>query len=138
MDKMPVRFPLVLNQKEVDKYDWKAYLKDETTGLCYVIPKGTWTLGRKDDDMSGYPEDLKIRVRIKTEDTYISRYQANVILKVNIIGENSLFIRDTTGRKNATLVDGYQIGNSFDFQMFDNSRVLMGNTFFNVYLNPNN
>ena len=105
----------------------KAYIKDETTGKCYVIPFGRWSIGRKDD--------LDLDIPIETEDLYMSRQQAVVTLRRNIIGEYSLFIRDTMKRTNSARVDGYKIDNDFDYQLHDGSRLLMGYTEFSVHLN---
>ena len=135
MDKIPDTY-LGIDKSAVAALSWIAYLKDETTGKCYVIPPGKWSVGRKDNDISGFADDKKIDLRIETVDTTISRYQADIILRENIIGEYSLFIRDTSKRKNATYVDGFRISSSFDFQLFDNSSILMGSTYFTVWLNP--
>lgn len=134
-DKIPAEY-LAIDGSAVEALPSIAYLKDGTSGKCYVIPPGEWTLGRKDDDMSDYPEDLMIDIRVETDDRSMSRYHADIILRENIIGEYSLFIRDSSRRKNATYVDGYRISNSFEFQLFDNSSIQIGNTCFAVWLNP--
>ena len=104
----------------------KAYIKDETTGKCYIIPFGFWSVGRKDD--------IDVDLPVETQDEYMSRKHANIILRKNIIGENALYICDTVARKNPTEVDGYRIGHHYNFQLFDGSTVLMGYTRFTVHL----
>lgn len=136
-DKIPSNY-LAISEEEVAGLDWKAYIKDETTGKCYVIPYGTWYIGRKDEDREGCPENMEVSIPIETEDLYMSRVHAVMTLRKNIIGENSLFIRDTKSRKNSTLVDGFSIENYYDFQVFDNSVLRIGRTLFSVWLNPLN
>lgn len=135
MDKIPAEY-LGIEESAVDALQWIAYLKDEATGKCYVIPPGEWKLGRKDDDMSGYPEGLSIDIPIVTDDCQISRYQADIKLRKNIMGEYSLFICDSIYRKNRTRVGGFETDGTFEYQLFDNIVVRMGITRFTVRFRP--
>ncbi len=121
---------LGITEEEAKKNGYKAYLKNLTNGKCYVIPIGEWCIGRK--------EDLPLHIPIETDDNYMSRQHAYITLRVNVIGENALYIRDTASRKNSSHVDNYRIENYYDFQLFDGSIVEMGYTKFSVHLNPLN
>ena len=79
-----------------------------------------------------------MHIPIETDDNYMSRQHAYITLRVNVIGENALYIRDTASRKNSSHVDNYRIENYYDFQLFDGSIVEMGYTKFSVHLNPLN
>ena len=129
MGKIYARF-LGITEDQAKETNGKAYIKDETTGKCYVIPYGCWTVGRKDD--------IDLDIPIETDDLYMSREQAVIMLRKNIIGENSLFIRDTVKRANSARVDGYKIDNDFDFQLYNGTTLMMGYTNFTVHLNPIN
>ena len=108
--------------------NYKAYIRDTVTGKCYVIPYGEWAIGRKDDKIIDIP--------VETKDVYMSRIHAVITLEKNIIGENSLYIRDTVERRNPTEADNYKIGNYFDTQLYDGSTFQMGETNFTVHLKP--
>ena len=126
MDKIAAEY-LGIEESAVAALEWIAYLKDEATGKCYVIPPG---------DMSGYPEGLSIDIPIVTDDCQISRYQADIKLSKNVIGEYSLFICDSIYRKNRTRVGGFETDGTFDYQLFDNIVVRMGITRFTVRFRP--
>ena len=98
-----------MTENEARATDCKAYIQDMTTGKCYVIPYGEWTVGRKDD--------IPLDIPIETEDGYMSRRHAVISLYKNIIGENSLYICDTLKRVNPTIVDNYSIGNNAHYAL---------------------
>ena len=114
--------------KEEQAKRFNVYFKDETTEKCYGIPTGFFTIGRRDDK--------DVDIAIETEDTCISRIHADVKMVVNMIGEFSLFIRDTTTRLNPTEVNERPIGPHFFYQLYDGDVVQMGYTDFTVHLNP--
>ena len=82
-----------------------AYLQDEYTGTCYMLPYGEWVIGRKDTDIE---ETVDIPVttteKFQKELSYMSRKHAILTLKRNIIGETSLFICDFKKTTNHTYV----------------------------------
>ena len=66
----------------------------------------------------------------------MSRKHAYIWLKKNIIGEYSLFIRDTISRLNRTEVNGIPIDQAYDYQVYDKDIINMGRTDLVVHLNP--
>ena len=105
-----------------------AYLEDQVTGKRYGIPVGCWSIGRKDD--------IPLNIPIETNDEHMSRKHAYIWLKKNIIGEYSLYIRDTISRLNRTEVNGIPIDQTYDYQVFDKNVINMGRTDLIVHLNP--
>ena len=119
---------LAITEEQAKNKNCRAYIKDETTGKCYGIPVGYFTIGRKDD--------MDVDIPIETEDGTISRMQADIRLVRNIIGEFELSIQDKPMSVNETEVGGHPISKYRYTQLFDGERILMGETEFSVYLNP--
>ncbi|HJD11512.1 MAG TPA: FHA domain-containing protein [Candidatus Phocaeicola caecigallinarum] len=110
---------------------YEAYLKDEATGICYMLPYGKWVIGRKDE------EETDIDIPVTTTPKfmpYMSHRHAILTLKRNLIGENALYIRDFKGTTNHTYVDRQPLADSFDYQLFDKDVVRMGLTLFTAHL----
>lgn len=120
---------LAIDEQNAINCKCNAYLKDKTTGKCYAIPNGYWTIGRKDEE-----EEIDVDIPIETEDEFMSRHQARITLKQNIIGEYVLYICDTMQRSNPTRVDDYRIDSQYDYQVYDGSIIRMGYTEFEVHL----
>ena len=110
---------------------YEAYLKDEATGICYMLPYGKWVIGRKDE------EETDIDIPVTTTPKfmpYMSHRHAILTLKRNLIGENALYIRDFKGTTNHTYVDRQPLADSFDYQLFDKDVVRMGLTLLTAHL----
>ena len=110
---------------------YEAYLKDEATGICYMLPYGKWVIGRKDE------EETDIDIPVTTTPKfmpYMSHRHAILTLKRTLIGENALYIRDFKETTNHTYVDRQPLADSFDYQLFDKDVVRMGLTLFTAHL----
>lgn len=103
-----------------------AYLRNVKNGLCYAIPVGRWKIGRL--------KDIKLDIPLKTDDEYISREQAFIILKKNHIGEYAMYIMDIMGRANETRINGQEIHHSVEYQLYDGDVIRMGKTPITVHL----
>ena len=103
-----------------------AYLRNEKNGLCYAIPVGEWTIGRL--------KDITLDIPLKTDDQYISREQAVIILKKNHIGEFAMYIMDKMGKRNPTRINGLEIDHSVEYQLYDGDVIRMGKTPITVHL----
>ena len=112
-----------------------AYLQDEYTGTCYMLPYGEWVIGRKDTDIE---ETVDIPVttteKFQKELSYMSRKHAILTLKRNIIGETSLFICDFKKTTNHTCVNKIPLNEKFNYQLFDEDIIQMGALFFTAHL----
>lgn len=121
--------PLTIERKEDIPSDTRAYLKDETTGKYYTIPgTGDWTIGRKSDT---HPD---IDIRIETDDLCISRNHARLTLKQNPFRKYVLTICDDYDRINTTFVWRIPLSNKFNMQLFNEDKILLGETVFTVYI----
>lgn len=110
---------------------YEACLKDEMTGICYMLPYGEWIIGRKDEDTTD--TDIPVTTTEKFM-PYMSCRHAVLTLKRNLIGENALYIRDFKETTNHTYVDRQPLDEKFDYQLFDKDVVRMGLTLFTVHL----
>lgn len=110
---------------------YEAYLKDEVTGVCYMLPYGKWVIGRKDEDTAD--TDIPVTTTEKSM-PYMSCHHAVLTLKRNLIGENVLYIRDFKETTNHTYVDRQPLDEKFDYQLFDKDVVRMGLTLFTAHL----
>lgn len=111
-----------------EKAKTSAYLRNEKTGLCYSIPVGRWTIGRS--------KDIDLDIPLKTDDKYISRKQAVIIIKKNHIGEYAMYIMDEMGKPNETRINGQKIYHSVEYQLYDGDVLRMGVTPITVHLWP--
>ncbi len=122
--------PYALTQVADWPTGYHAYLKDESNGMCYILPYGEWVIGRKD-------EDEEIDIPIVTDEKYMpymSRHHAIVKVERNLIGENSVYIRDFEYTTNHTYVDRIPMDATFNYQLFDGDIVRMGLTYFTVHI----
>lgn len=110
-----------------------AYLRDEHTGTCYMLPYGEWIIGRKDEDAE---VDIPVTTTAEFNKrlSYMSRRHATLTLKRNLIGETSLFIRDFKETTNHTYVDEAPLDEKYNYQLFDEDIIRMGALFFTVHL----
>ena len=121
---------------------YKAYLKyikykdEELEGKCYAMPyEQEYTIGRKAD---GIEQDIPI----VTKDGCMSRWQAKLTLKKNIIGENALYIQNMFDEKrnkmntNPTWVNGFQVEYADKYQLFTGDIVQFAFSKFEVHINP--
>ena len=128
---------VAITQEQAESGHYTAYITDQKTGQCYVIPEGRWCIGRRDDEEPRI--SLETGIPIETDDLYMSRRHAHITLYKNIIGENTLTIYDIGGRggrENPTHVDGYQSSLRYGSQLFNGSEFEMGYTIFTVHLCP--
>lgn len=125
---------VAITQEQAESGHYTAYITDQKTGKCYVIPEGRWCIGRRDDEEPRI--SLETGIPIETDDLYMSRLHAHITLYKNIIGENTLTICDVPERLNPTHADGYQSYLRYGSQLFNGSEFEMGYTVFTVHLCP--
>lgn len=82
--------PIAISGGEPIPDGYPAWLEDLDTGTKYLIPYGSWTLGRQSEE-----SEVDIPIRTSADNMlYISKKQGIVTLKRNLIGENALYLRD--------------------------------------------
>ena len=110
---------------------YPAWLEDLDTGTKYLIPYGSWTLGRQSEE-----SEVDIPIRTSADNMlYISKKQGIVTLKRNLIGENALYLRDCENVANPSNVEGFETNRFFNYQILHEDLVQIGATFFRAYLN---
>lgn len=122
--------PVAVTGEEPLPKGYYAYLEDLDTHKKYLIPYGTWTIGRKAD---GVEVDIPVET-CSEKMSFISKKQGILTLKRNLIGENALYLRDSEEVANPSAVEGFAMNRFFDYQILHEDVVRLGATFFRVYL----